>query len=651
MKKGLLSAIQAGVITGLIIGIILGIFFTLYYSPQFENVSFLNLVPYLAGKLGIFSLAAAGAAFLFFYFIYKITGRQLFHNRGAGFYAAGLLSFYLTLGLGLFVNFNILRYSRDIKSYAVNFFLLCFGITVFFMLNKFLSRPINQKSAGFNTAFIITGLIILGFFSFWKNPFAYKSPSDWVPEIKQRNYDASGRYLRDSLPTDLTQLNIILFSIDTLREDGLSCYGNPHLTSPQIDSLIPDSLVFRHVYSQSSWTLPSHMTMISSQYPSTHGCTTSPIWTKDFERLDDGWVTLAEVLKNWGYQTAAFTDGALLGPKFNFNQGFDVCDDSGGGIQNIAQKAIKWMENRRQDSPFFLFLHCYDVHNYMPPEDLEKKFTAGYNGQLLKYHRQGNALAHRITSNAFSQLSKEDIAFLRGLYDAEIYHTDREFGKILHFLKSQNLYRDAVIIVTSDHGEEFWEHGGTGHGWSLHQHQLRVPLIWKSPVFIQKGRKIVQPAGLIDIYPTLLDSLGMPVPHELQGMSLVSMLQGGHYPARSFIAEASHLKNQKCIIKEGHAYLYNKFPPLGENLFDLHRFLYVWRSIFQSRPDALYDLRKDPGEENNIAGNYPEKTEGLQAELLQKLESYTARRLLFKPQRSRLDAKTIEELRSLGYIK
>ncbi len=212
-------------------------------------------------------------------------------------------------------------------------------------------------------------------------------------------------------------------------------------------------------------------------------------------------------------------------------------------------------------------------------------------------------MPRRITANAFSHLSQEDIAFLRGLYNAEIYHTDREFGKILSFLKSRDLYRDAVIIVTSDHGEEFWEHGGTGHGWSLHQHQLRVPLIWKSPVFTKTGRKIFQPAGLIDIYPTLLDSLGMPVPHELQGLSLVSMLQGGSYPGRSLIAEASHLKNQKCIIKDGYAYLYNKYPPLGENLFDLNRFLYIWRSIFQSQPHALYDLVRDPREEKNIAGS------------------------------------------------
>jgi arylsulfatase A-like enzyme len=651
MKKELLSAIQAGFTAGLGTGVLLGIFLTLVYPPHFENLSLLNLVPYLAGKLGIFSLAAAGAAFLFFTFTSKIIRRPLFHNKGIGFYTAGLLSLYLTLGIGLFVNFNVLRYSRDIKSYAVNFFLLCCGIIVFFLLNKFISRPMKQKPDGFNTAFIITGLIILIFFSFWQNPFAYKFSSDWLPVPKQRNYEASGRYLYDSLPADFTKLNIILFSIDTLREDGLSCYGNPRLTSPQIDSLINDSLVFSQVYSQSSWTLPSHMTMISALYPSTHGCTTSPIWTKDFERLDDYWVTLAEVLKNWGYQTAAFTDGALLGPKFNFSQGFDVCDDSGGGIQNIAQKAMAWMENRRQDSPFFLFLHCYDVHNYMPPEDLKKKFTAGYKGQLLKYHHDGNALPHRITANAFSQLSKEDIAFLRGLYDAEIYHTDREFGKILRFLKSRNLYHDAVIIVTSDHGEEFWEHGGTGHGWSLHQHQLKVPLIWKSPAFTQKGRKIDHPAGLIDIYPTLLDSLGMPVPHELQGMSLVPMLQGGQYPARSFIAEASHLKNQKCIIKDGYAYLYNKYPPLGENLFDLNRFLYTWRSIFQSRPDALYDLENDPDEQNNLAGRYLQKTEPLKNELFKKLSAFSARRLLLDSNRAQMDKKTLQELRSLGYIK
>ncbi len=383
MKEEFLSAVQAGVTAGIVIGFLAGIFFTFYYPLQFQPLSLLNLAPYLAGKLGLFSLAAAGAAFPFFYFISKISGRSLFHTRDTGFYTAGLLSLYITLGLGLFANFNVLRYSRDIISYTVNIFLLCIGVIIFFLLNKIFSRHFQNEHSKFNTVIIITGLIILIFFSFWKNPFAYKSLSALASVTKPRNYDASGLYLHASPPSATTKLNIILFSIDTLREDGLSGYGNPYDTSPQIDSLIPDSLLFHQAYSQSSWTLPSHMTMISSLYPSSHGCTTSPIWTQDFERLDDYWVTLAEVLKNWGYQTAAFTDGSLLGPKFNFDQGFDVCDDSGGGIQKIAQKAIAWMKNRRNDSPFFLFLHCYDVHNYMPPEEFEKKFMTGYQGQLL----------------------------------------------------------------------------------------------------------------------------------------------------------------------------------------------------------------------------------------------------------------------------
>jgi len=440
-------------------------------------------------------------------------------------------------------------------------------------------------------------------------------------------------------------------SIDTLREDGLSCYGNPRKTSPYIDALSNDSLLFRNVLSQSSWTLPSHMTMITSLHPSSHGCTTSHVWTGDIERLDEYWVTLPEILRQSGYKTAAFTDGPLLGPVFNFDQGFEVCDDSGGGIISVAQKAIEWMNNLSGDIPFFLFLHCYDVHNYMPPEKHEDMFVKDYNGKLLKYRKKGKVLPQRITANAFYTLSDSDVSYVRALYDAEIFNVDTEFGKILDYLKSKNLYEDAIIIVTSDHGEEFWEHGGTGHGWSLHQHQLKVPLIWKSPFFPDKGKEILMQVGLIDIYPTLLEGLEIPIPFEAQGLSLMPFLKGRNYPKRTFLAEASHLKNQKCLIRDRYSYLYNTYPPIGESVFDLKRFIYVWRAVFQRRGGELFDLVVDKDERNNIIHLKQEEADDMKKEMLENVNLYLGVRLSMKIRKNRMDDKTREELRSLGYIK
>ena len=126
----------------------------------------------------------------------------------------------------------------------------------------------------------------------------------------------------------------------------------------------------------------------------------------------------------------------------------------------------------------------------------------------------------------------------------------------------------AIIVITSDHGEEFWEHNGTGHGWSLHQHQLKVPLIIKSPTFTNSIRHINEWVGLIDIAPTVLDILGIPIPKDFQGESLLPLIEEGKYHNRCFIAEASHLGNQKCLIHEGYSFLFNQFLPIGEEIFN-----------------------------------------------------------------------------------
>jgi len=387
-------------------------------------------------------------------------------------------------------------------------------------------------------------------------------------------------------------------------------------------------------------------------FPSVHGCNTSPVWTKHLERLNDYWITLPEVLKSFGFTTVAFTDGRLLGPVYNFDQGFEICDDSGGGIEKISKKVIRWLENHSSQKPFFLFLHCYDVHHFRPPKNLERKFVEPYEGKLLKFRKSGSSLEVYVTSNAFYHLSENDKKYLRGLYDAEIYLTDREFGKIINYLKINDLYENTIIIITSDHGEEFWEHRGTGHGWSLHQHQLKVPLIVKSPTFSQSGRKIQECAGIIDIAPTILDIIGAPIPHEFQGISLLPLIEKGINKERSFIAEASHLGNQKCFIYKGHSFLWNQFPPIGEEIFNWKRFLYIWRNIMHFSENEFFNLIDDPYEKINIISKEPELAYKMKAILLNKIKNnltISTKNPLIK--KIDMDKKTKEHLKSLGYIK
>lgn len=379
---------------------------------------------------------------------------------------------------------------------------------------------------------------------------------------------------------------------------------------------------------------------------------TSPVWTKGIESLNDYWITLPEVLKSFGFTTVAFTDGKLLGPVYNFDQGFEICDDSGGGIEKISQKAIQWLENYSSQKPFFLFLHCYDVHHYRPPQNLERMFTDAYEGKLLKFRKSGVSLETRVTSNAFYHLSEDDINYLQDLYDAEIYLTDREFGEVLNYLKKNDLYKDTIIIVTSDHGEEFWEHSGTGHGWSLHQHQLKVPLIVKSPTFSRSGRKNQEWVGIIDIAPTILDFLGIPIPNEFQGISLLPLIEKGIYNERNFVAEASHLGNQKCFIYKGHSFLFNRFPPIGEDIFNWKRFLYIWRNIMYLSENELYNLVKDPCEEINIISKKSELADEMKIILLNHIKNcLTISTKSSSIKKIDMDKKTKEHLKSLGYIK
>ena len=173
----------------------------------------------------------------------------------------------------------------------------------------------------------------------------------------------SGLYYWLTFSTTQTPNRIILISLDTLRADHLGVYGYHLNTSPNIDALAKESIVFENAVVQSPWTLPSHMSIMTSLYPSFHGLVDKDSLTP----LDDGHLTLAELLKKGGYKTVAFTDGGFVRGAFGFNRGFDIYDDQGGGIKKILPKVKKYLDTSKSE-PFFLFIHCYDIHSpYSPP--------------------------------------------------------------------------------------------------------------------------------------------------------------------------------------------------------------------------------------------------------------------------------------------
>ncbi|MFQ6082625.1 MAG: sulfatase [Candidatus Aminicenantia bacterium] len=651
-KNYISPSLLAGIIIGVIVSIILSIVLLSFYGRNFQELSFLNLLLYIIGKVGLFIVGFSFVFSILTFIFQKLFKKFLKIKKKFSFFLSFIFSLLFCFWVGFYINSNLLRYSREVKSYLIDLSILFFGVILFFIIYKIIpSVDSIERKRGLKYIVLILSVSFF-LFTFRSNPFSlsyYVSKGDLS---LKRNYDSQGKYLGSSRDISPKKLNIILFSIDTLRADGLSCYGNPRLTSPNIDSLSEEGILFRNVLAQSSWTLPSHMTMFTSLYPSVHGCNASPMWTKSIDSLNEYWITLPEILRSFGYSTVAFTDGKLLGPTFNFDQGFELCDDTGGGIKKISKKAIQWLENYSFQKPFFLFLHCYDVHHYKPPLNLERMFAENYKGKLLKFRKSGNSLEVRVTSNAYYHLSENDIKYLRALYDAEIYKTDREFGEVLTYLKRNNLYKDTIIIVTSDHGEEFWEHGGTGHGWSLHQHQLKVPLIMKCPTFSNSARKIEEWVGLIDIFPTILEILGIPIPNECQGISLIPLIEHGSYKKRSFLAEASHLGNQKCLIYKEHSFLFNQFSPIGENIFNWKRFIYIWRNIMHFSENELYNLVKDPYEKENIFSKEPKLAHEMRIMLLNQIKNNLAistKNTLIK--RIDMNKETKEHLKSLGYIK
>ncbi len=657
----LFPALTAAVLVALILGTAMSLLLSSKFGEAFPELRFSSLLLYALGLTGRPLILAAGAlALALFLLLLPFDARRWRTCRGVldrplalftGILAAGALIPWALF----YVNSNWLRFSREPRAYAVDALVVLAGLLVGAAIVRWWPDRVARvpgKVKRVAVLIVMHGLLAL---SLVPNPFALVRHLPSPPDPLPATYDSEGGYL-GSETVARPPWNVLLLSIDTLRADGLSCYGNPRPTSPHIDRLATEGIRFAHVLAQSSWTLPSHMTMLTGLYPSVHGCITSPGWSRKLDRLDEAWVTLPEVLRGWGYATAAYTDGKLLGPAFGFDQGFDVCDDSGGGIRRVTEKGRAWLERHMAaatEQPFFLFLHCYDVHHYRPPEEFERRFVRPYEGPLLKLRRQGSELETRVTSDGFYKLGSDDLRYLRDLYDAEIAKTDAVFGGFLEYLSERGLDRSTIVIVTSDHGEEFWEHGGTGHGWTLHQHQLRVPLIIRAPGLIAAGSESGERAGLIDIVPTVLDLLDLPIPAEVQGISLLGYLEGQPAGAeRVFVAEASHLGQQKALLTARYSFLFHRWPPIGEKLDDRARFPYVWRNILRARGSELYDLSVDPDERHSVLREQAELGSRLQADLLSRVRENLGRQVSRSAAgRVDLDERTREHLRSLGYIR
>jgi arylsulfatase A-like enzyme len=267
--------------------------------------------------------------------------------------------------------------------------------------------------------------------------------------------------------------NILLISIDALRADHLSCYGYDRPTSPMIDSLAARGTRFSKAFVNTHGTPPSHTTLLASLYQETHRVGINPVSTTD-TGIPVEVEMVQELLSDADWHTLAVTGGGYMSADFGFSRGFDVYVDRAGRVARQAADLVKHIRPALgSDRPVFAFLHTYQVHSpYAPP----KRFRGLFGAYRASIEATSEALLE-INSDASKVLTRVEFEYLESLYDGEIRYTDEVLGELLESLAAIGFLDNAVVVVTSDHGEEFGEHGGVLHGGKLFEELLHVPLI------------------------------------------------------------------------------------------------------------------------------------------------------------------------------
>ena len=335
---------------------------------------------------------------------------------------------------------------------------------------------------------------------------------------------------------ELAGSNLVLISVDTLRADHLSLYGYERPTSPFLEELAEEAVVFDSFFSNGGFTLPSHATMMTSLKPTVHG-----VQKDGTNRLAEERTTLAELLRGRGYSTAAFVDSYYMRRKHGFAQGFDLYDDRGGGFEKILPRTREWLRRNHRE-PFFLFLHTYDVHSqserlpYDCPEPYRDRYTDGFEVEFdgcrggrcassLFAHVVEESVARQVRLTEF--LAPEEIEYSVALYDGCINYVDAKIRKIVGRLESLGVLDRTLLVVTSDHGEEFLDHGRLLHTQRGFEEMAHIPLILRLPGGRHGGLRVRHLAAMVDLMPTVLDVLGVPPAPVAQGRSLMPAIVDG----------------------------------------------------------------------------------------------------------------------------
>ena len=436
---------------------------------------------------------------------------------------------------------------------------------------------------------------------------------------------------------------VLLIGIETLRADHVGCMGYSRNTTPTFDAIAKEGVVFSKVMATSSWTMPTVMSVLTSLYPEAHGTTSYD------RKLPEDVNTIAEVLRENDYKTVAFVSNPALDGRHGFYQGFDLYDDFSvwlgfgklvGGPnadpnldvhqiltnKQLTRSALRWIEQHHQE-PFFMFTFYFDPHyDYIPPPPFDTMFDPNYDGSvdgrgIVKEPRKSNRPPQR------------DLDHIIALYDGEIRYTDTYVSKLLNAFARFGILDRTFVVIFGDHGDEFYEHGSTGHAHTLYNELIHVPLILKWPSMIPKGKRIEALVSQVDIMPTILDYLGIKHQQPMQGTSLRDLIEGRVRQVHDFVFSGG--RGHRCaVIKNQHKLILNPWGGARE----------------------FYDLVNDPREQNNIL--QAQESSALLTSFEHYLELWTSENNKLASrftrgsdfERVQLDEHRLKQLKALQYI-
>jgi len=414
--------------------------------------------------------------------------------------------------------------------------------------------------------------------------------------------------------------NVILIGLDTTRADHLGVYGYERGTSPNLDAFAKENIIYKNAVSAAPWTPPSFATIFTGLYPSAHHMMPPDgrgLAKKSSVRLDDRLTTLTEIFKQNGYSTAGITPNPWLKPEFGYKQGFDqYYFRARARADEITRGAIKILDSvKNQNSPFFLFVHYMDPHDpYRPPKPYNEMF-------------KGALKARRYDPDMMSRINQ---------YDGEIRFMDEHVGKLINAIKQGGLYKDSIILIFGDHGEQFLEHGNLTHGYNLYSEETHVPLLIRSGA---SPKSVDFTVSLVDVFPTLLDLSDIKIPEQVNGLSLKN--EENLRQRNGVVSEILRKYNQKSITSfEGQKLI--KDWPLDDGLI---------RSDIKNSGTMIgvFDRNIDPFETKPLGDKALEGV--LLDDLSTVYQSAVSMGLKGEAKSVEFDDQTLQQLKSLGYLK